>query len=278
MTNPPKTLTLDLGTRTGWALMEHGSILQSGTLLLASPDELEMQRQEGKERTLDVRYTRLLKFLLHQVQENGVSRIIFEDVLFSSTQMQSQLWASFRTAIWTVAVLYSVESCGVPVNILKAFATGTGNAKKPEMAKALATIMPQYQLDPVQEHVSDASGRVLDDNEVDALWLARYVQEVDKGGQSFSSVFQRKANAKQELRRQRALRRKKAQELKKAALLAEKNRKKAIQRAIRGMGKCCGVVRRPEPGLIARCPRCGNAKKFHLPVETPIEENQSVGE
>ncbi len=55
-----KTLTLDLGTRNGRTLLEDGIVLQSNTLLLATPEELEEQRRTGKERTLDVRFSRLL--------------------------------------------------------------------------------------------------------------------------------------------------------------------------------------------------------------------------
>ena len=58
-----KTLAVDLGTHTGWALMTGGKIIDSGTELLASDEELEQQREEAKERTSDLRFGRILDFV-----------------------------------------------------------------------------------------------------------------------------------------------------------------------------------------------------------------------
>jgi hypothetical protein len=93
-----KTLTLDLGTQTGWTLLEGNVLLASGTFVLATEKELQQQRKEGKERTLDIRFLRLLLFIVERI-EAGVHRIVFEDVQFAKTQAQAQLWASLRCAI-----------------------------------------------------------------------------------------------------------------------------------------------------------------------------------
>src|ERR1035438_10720513 len=90
------TLCVDIGTHTGWALLEGQQILESGTTHLATKEELDLQRREGKERTLDLRYSRLHALIRRFIKEHGIERIVFEDVLFSSTQMQGQLWASLR--------------------------------------------------------------------------------------------------------------------------------------------------------------------------------------
>ena len=42
-----RTLALDLGTQTGWALMAGQEVIESGTELLASEEELRQQRREG---------------------------------------------------------------------------------------------------------------------------------------------------------------------------------------------------------------------------------------
>lgn len=137
-----KTLLLDLGTHTGWAVMEDELRLRSGTLHLATEAELETQRREGRERSLDIRFSRFYEFINSVVQE-GVTRIVFEDVGFLGTQMQTQLWASFRSAIWTAShtrpdLTVFCLSC----TTLKKFATRTGHAKKPDMARALVAREP----------------------------------------------------------------------------------------------------------------------------------------
>lgn len=125
-----KTLTLDLGTDTGWALMEGPGNLQSGFLCLATDDELERQRREGRDRTLDIRFARFHHFVTQHAL-SGVGRIVFEDVGFVSTRMQTQLWASLRSAIWMVALTHpELNLFAVPVATLKQFAAGNCHAGK----------------------------------------------------------------------------------------------------------------------------------------------------
>jgi len=157
--------------------MEDNVILESNTLVLATQEELEAQRKEGKERSNDIRFSRLLRFLEQKV-EAGCSRFVFEDVLFTTTRMQAQLWASLRTALWCLQEYHpEVTVFGVPVKTLKAFATGSGNAKKEDMEAAL----------PSGEKRLGA-----DDNEIDAIWLAKFAMAVDKGDQDFLWPYQRK--------------------------------------------------------------------------------------
>ena len=210
-----KTLTLDLGTRTGWAIVEVpifpdvAAILRSGTLLLATDEELQAQREAGKERTLDIRFVRLLSFIQRQVQEENLQRIVFEDVQFASTQMQAQLWAGLRAAIWAVAAERQLEVFCVPVGTLKVFATGTGNAKKPDMARALAEADPGiYLLTDETLTTKTNPPHKLDDNEVDALWLAKFNLAVERKEHDYLGVYQRKLKekkAKREKKKQKKL-------------------------------------------------------------------------
>ena len=147
------TLCIDIGTHTGWALLEGQQILESGTTHLATKEELDLQRREGKERTLDLRYSRLHALIRRFIKEHGIERIVFEDVLFSSTQMQGQLWASLRCAIWAVCQEFPIQVFGLPVGTLKLFATGSGAAKKPEMATALAALEPGSTVEMSRENV-----------------------------------------------------------------------------------------------------------------------------
>jgi hypothetical protein len=256
-----KTLTLDLGTRNGWTLLEDGIVLQSNTLLLATPEELEEQRRTGKERTLDVRFSRLLDFIRGKIRE-GAARIVFEDVLFNGVGSfhTNQLWAGLRTAIWTVTHdTPSLQVFGVPVGTLKAFAFGKGTAKKEEMAQALAKVEPaRYQLNGLQ--VTDIqTGRTMDDNEVDAIWLAKYTISVDRGERDFMATYERRQKAKAEKLARRAERR--AAQKVKAKEEKQKGKIRGLIKMAKATGKCCGVFRKPSKGW-AICPKCKKAVRM----------------
>jgi hypothetical protein len=220
-----KTLTLDLGTDTGWALMDGPEIVKSGTLHLASDAELEIQRREGKDRTLDVRFVRFYRFVGEHAL-GGVHRIVFEDVGFASTRMQTQLWASLRCAIWMVALMHpELAIYAVPVGTLKQFGAGNVRAKKADMAKALANHSSRLYVSDGNGTIIKPNGNVADDDEVDALWLVLYTRAVDDGQAAFLTAFQRKQLKKLEQQKKRAERKQRVK-AKKAAAKALKLLKK----------------------------------------------------
>lgn len=205
-----KTTTLDIGTDTGWTLMEGREIVKSGTLHLATDDELEQQRREGKDRTLDVRFVRFYLFLTQLVLD-GFLRIIFEDVGFASTRMQTQLWASLRCAIWMVALMHpELTIYAVPVGTLKQFAAGNVRAKKTDMARALANHSSNLYALNINGSIVKPDGNVADDDEVDAIWLALYTRAVNAGNTAFLTAYQRKQLKKLEQRKKRAERKQRA--------------------------------------------------------------------
>lgn len=152
-------LTLDLGTTTGWALWRDGTI-HSGSWLLAAPRELRAQRRVGDERRCDVRFQRLRERIGAAIAEHGIEQIVFEDVLFLSSQAQSQLWASLRAAVWCFASGVRIDC--VHTGTLKKFATGRGDANKAAMAAALRGLPAPWNRAPG------------DHNEADALWILRW--------------------------------------------------------------------------------------------------------
>jgi Holliday junction resolvasome RuvABC endonuclease subunit len=152
-----KTLSIDLGTKTGYAYWENDELKTCGTELLIKPKEVTLNRKAGIDRSKDPRVFRLHQF----VRQFKPDEVVFEDVLFASTQMQAQMWSSLRAALWTA--LPDARFYAVPVQTLKVFATGKGNAQKEDMARALELkCMP---LPP------------LDDNGVDAIWLGLWLRE-----------------------------------------------------------------------------------------------------
>lgn len=266
-----ETLLLDFGSRLGWALMTAGNIIASGTELLASDEELQQQRDEEKDRTADLRFRRTLVFLKAKVA-GGATRIVFEDVLFGVSRAQTQLWPSLRVAAWVVGLDSKVSVHCVAVATLKRFATGNGGALKPDMARALALAEPgRYQLEP-QTGLLWRDGKAMDDNEVDAIWLARYTAAVDRGEVSFVGPHQRKAAAKAQLRVKRAAAKAEKKARSQAQKLEDRTKRHMLIESIKAAGRCCGVLRKPMPFGRAVCPKCGSAiriPKLIAPTSTP---------
>ena len=253
----PRTLLLDLGTQTGWARWQDQTPLRSGTLCLATDEELDCQRRLGKDRLLDVRFVRMHTFLTAEVHD-GVKRVVFEDVLFASSSSQTQLWSSLRCAIWAVALHYPELSIfAVPTATMKKFATGNGHADKPQMAQALVVREPARYLSVQGGHVHKIDGTLADDNEVDALWLGYFTAAVDRGEQQFLGVHQRHQLAKAEQKKKKAEARKLAKAKRLAASAEAKAKKAALRTAIRSLGRCCGIWRLADKRR-AICRKCGS--------------------
>lgn len=178
-----KILTLDLGTKCGYA---HGSkesgLLDCGTWLLATPKQITEQGKLRGDRRLDRRIPTLYERLnlLHFNQRFGY--VFFEDVEFSTTTMQTQLWSSLRAVVWLWAAVNNLIIDCVPVGTLKKFATGHGGATKELMAKYLLTgENPKFFLDSKSKLVQFQSlvgPKVLDDNAVDAVHLFNWARKV----------------------------------------------------------------------------------------------------
>lgn len=154
-----KILALDLGTKTGVAV-NYGALPGATTLKLATPTEVMLWGKHRLTRRCDPRVTRLYENL-RGVEPPDV--VVFEDVEFSTYTKQTQLWASFRTAVWIAFDDGRTRIECVPVTTLKKFATGKGTADKAAMRKAMFTQFPQTRPD-------------LDDNAIDALWVLKWAE------------------------------------------------------------------------------------------------------
>ena len=163
-----RILALDLGTKTGWALRDtypapgEGS---SGTWTLATAKIIRAQAHAGKNRTRDIRFWHLRDNIESLFP---LDQVWFEDVEFSTYTYQTQLWAGFRTVVSLLPL--DIDIHAVPVGTLKKFATGRGNADKAAMAQALFQKHPTW----LEAKSVVNWGRVVDDNEVDALHLLDY--------------------------------------------------------------------------------------------------------
>ena len=152
-------LALDLGNKTGVA-WSFGNIFGAETRTLASAKEIAAWGRDRQTRRCDPRIPRLFRYL----RDFSIPEVVvFEDVEFSTYTKQTQLWSSFRTAVWLAFDGKAVIEC-VPVTTLKKFATGSGAADKEQMKCALKK---QYQ------EINTA----LDDNAIDAIWILKWAEK-----------------------------------------------------------------------------------------------------
>ena len=191
------TLALDLGTSTGYAVgiqgAEAASLMHTavaGTWELLTEAEAKQQRQCGLERLGDARYYRLRDRVLDLCRIHKVTRVVFEDVTFSHSTFQTQLWGSLRAALWETRDRLGIELQAVPVPTLKSFACSKPHATKAEMETAL------------RNWVQNARGTYIpgDDNEVDARWLLCYTLAVDAQTRNWAFGWQLKNERKIEAR------------------------------------------------------------------------------
>jgi len=164
---------------TGWSTYVDGT-LESGTWVLATPKEVQIFTKEGLTRTGDPRFHRLIRLL--QKLPAAFDVVAFEDVQFSSYTYQTQLWSALRCAVWHVFSRDPrVEVRAVPVGTLKKYATNHGGATKKMMAAWLLKKHPtRYAVNtnrPKRCLLKTASGRPMDDNEIDALHLMDLIRQ-----------------------------------------------------------------------------------------------------
>lgn len=173
------TLALDLGTKTGWALKGLGGVILSGTEDMSIPPKSRKAMDEGWERREDPRFILLFNFINDIVTSHLVTKIVFEDVLFSEYTYQTQLWATFRAAVWAQRSMRPHIAFGcLNTSTLKLVATGKGNATKQMMAahalrKYPGRFQKYYGVKP-NIFIETIDHRPVDDNEVDAFHLLQY--------------------------------------------------------------------------------------------------------
>lgn len=181
-------LALDLGTKTGWAIGHAGGV-ESGTWKLSDPKSVTQARLEGWDRRCDARFNALCFKIECAIEKYDVKAVVFEDVLFSETTLQTQLWSSFRSAIWAVRRRPPRVEGEEPFQIdclntstLKKFATGHGAATKAMMSAHLLRACPEeFVKNPKPTKTCfllTKDGRPVDDNESDARHLLRYFSSI----------------------------------------------------------------------------------------------------
>ena len=139
-------LSLDLGTRTGWALLGRDGSITSGSA------SFKPRRFEGG----GMRYLRFKRWLTEVKQSaDGLDAVYFEEVRRHAGVDAAHAYGGFMAQLTAWCEHHGIPYQGVPVGTIKKHATGKGNAGKDEMISAMR-----------------AKGfRPVDNNEADALAL-----------------------------------------------------------------------------------------------------------
>ena len=149
-------LALDLGTLTGWALVDHKGSVTSGTV------EFRQDRWQGG----GMRFLRFRAWLdeIHRLS-GGFEQLIYEQVRRHAGTDASHLYGGWLAILEVWCEQNSIAYQGVPVGTIKNFLTGQGNANK----DAMITAARQRGFSPA------------DDNEADAIAILLWAIETQGG-------------------------------------------------------------------------------------------------
>lgn len=143
-------LALDLGTRTGFALLLDGRV-QSGV------NEFRPGRHEGA----GMQFVRFRGWLDGLHRATGLTAVYYEEVRRHRGTDAAHTYGAFWGTLTAWCQEHGVPFAGVPVGAVKKFATGKGNSDKTAMVVA------------AQQKLGYA-GR--DADEADAMWILAFVR------------------------------------------------------------------------------------------------------
>lgn len=143
-------LALDLGMKTGWALLLGGDVT-SGT------EDFTTKRQEGG----GMRYMRFEQFIRSLLFYDAVDVVVYEEVRRHAGTTAAHVYGGFQATLTKLCEEMEIPYMSVPVGTVKKHATGKGNANKQLMIKA----------------AQERGFSPVDDNEADALAILHYSTE-----------------------------------------------------------------------------------------------------
>jgi len=146
-------LTLDLGSKTGWAF-------STGKNILSGTQEFKPQRFEGG----GMRYLRFRKWLSEITAHEQIEAVYFEEVRRHLSTDAAHAYGGFLAVLTEHCENYTIPYIGVPAGTIKKHITGKGNAGKEAVIDAI-----------VKRGHSPA-----DDNEADALAIMAWVIDTNQ--------------------------------------------------------------------------------------------------
>lgn len=121
-------LTLDLGSKTGWALRQADGTITNGTV------EFRPGRFEGGGMAF-VRFKNWLREVQHFT--GSIDSVYFEEVRAHAGVTAAHAYGGFLAHLTAWAEQQKIPYQGVPVGTIKRHATGKGNASKAEVIEAM---------------------------------------------------------------------------------------------------------------------------------------------
>lgn len=144
-------LALDLGTQTGWALLQPAGITSGSECF-------KPQRFEGG----GMRFLRFKRWLTDlKAHADGIDALYFEEVRRHASTDAAHAYGGFLATLTAWCEHHQIPYQGVPVGTIKKHATGRGNAGKDEVIAAMRSL----------------GHAATDDNEADALALLHWAAD-----------------------------------------------------------------------------------------------------
>jgi len=138
-------LSIDPGTKTGWATLSNGG-LYSGV------QDFSLRRGESG----GIRFLRFDTWLEELIQRSKPNVIVYEQPHHRGGSA-TEICVGLVTHLQRIAAAHGIEYTSCHTATLKKFATGSGNAGKQEMLQAAEKTWPEQQ---IETH-----------DQADALWL-----------------------------------------------------------------------------------------------------------
>ncbi len=143
-------LCLDLGTTTGWALVQSQQVTRSGIA------NFQPRRFDGG----GMRYVKFLKFLNdHQSQAQTITAVFYEEVRRHLGVDAAHAYGGFLAVLTAWCENNQIAYEGIPVGRIKKHIAGKGNASKQQVITAVTSL----------------GHKPVDDNEADAIGIAYWV-------------------------------------------------------------------------------------------------------
>lgn len=140
-------LALDLGTKCGWAIDQRKNGVWN-----FKPSSFDSYGE---------RFRRFKTALESSYEE--ITHVVYEEVRAHFGVDAAHSYGGYMAILQTWCIECKIEYKGVPVGTIKKYATGKGNAKKPDMILAANRLFPSIN--------------VIDDNHADALCLLSWAQK-----------------------------------------------------------------------------------------------------
>lgn len=147
-------LALDLGTYTGWAVLN-----SDRTQTTSGSVSFESKRHEGA----GMRFLQFRRWLDSFNSKHEVTEVYFEEVRRHSGTTAAHIYGGFVATLTAWCEYYNIPYISVPVATIKKSATGKGNANKIAVIAAMRK----------------AGYKPTNDNEADALALLSYVKALE---------------------------------------------------------------------------------------------------